>query len=184
MRKALEELKRRQKYVRIARLKVCHTQNIQPQIEHANQHNLHDNNNTIEVISQILNQDLHNVHSEVPLETILNTNKSGISATKATNEVVEDEEVMDVDNVTSLKDFEDRLRKYCLDFNLNQLQTTGLLQLIRSHDCLKNLPKDSGTLLKTDRNMIKFSQLDPGIYLHYKSTFHFIMNLIFLQYWN
>lgn len=65
----------------------------------------------------------------------------------------------------SLKDF---LASWSLNFNISHIALNGLLKGLKNHECFKDLPVDSRTLLSTPKNICQSIQtVMPGIYYHF-----------------
>lgn len=66
--------------------------------------------------------------------------------------------------------FQVSLREWAIKHGIKRRALTGLLKLLRSHDCLSHLPKDGRTLLRTPRqprNQFSIMPMDPGEYSHF-----------------
>lgn len=65
----------------------------------------------------------------------------------------------------SLKDF---LASWSLNFNISHIALNGLLKGLKNHECFKDLPVDSRTLLSTPKYICQSIQtVMPGIYYHF-----------------
>lgn len=68
-------------------------------------------------------------------------------------------------NSISIKDF---LKHWAIQFNIKQNVFDGLLKGLKMHDCFKNLPSSSRTILETRTNSSNLIRnVKPGIYHHF-----------------
>lgn len=66
-------------------------------------------------------------------------------------------------DVPSIREQPGRL---AIDKNINHSQLTGLLKILRTHSCFKDLPKSARALLNTPRKVI-LRDVEPGKYCHF-----------------
>jgi len=65
----------------------------------------------------------------------------------------------------SIKDF---LKHWAIQFNIKQNAFDGLLKGLKTHECFKNLPNSSRTILETPTNSSNLIRIvKPGIYYHF-----------------
>jgi len=65
----------------------------------------------------------------------------------------------------SIKDF---LKHWAIQFNIKQNAFDGLLKGLKTHECFKNLPNSSRTILETPTNSSNLIRnVKPGIYYHF-----------------
>lgn len=74
-----------------------------------------------------------------------------------------------VNNNCDSLEFSDQLKQWSLRHLITQSAVTGLLKILKTHDCFKLLPSDSRTLLSTRRSFIN-REVNPGKYVHFGLT--------------
>ncbi|XP_076301622.1 uncharacterized protein LOC143219570 [Lasioglossum baleicum] len=63
--------------------------------------------------------------------------------------------------------FRDRLASCFVDINITHSQGNKLLSLLRTHSCLRDLPRDIRTLIGTPRGRAITSVVSSGLYIHF-----------------
>jgi hypothetical protein len=72
-------------------------------------------------------------------------------------------------NCEGQEEFKKQIQRWSLEFGIQQTAVSSLLKILKSHECLKNLPSDSRALLSTKRNFLVREVL-PGSYVHFGFT--------------
>ncbi|XP_066590583.1 uncharacterized protein [Prorops nasuta] len=103
------------------------------------------------------------------------SNSSTFSESSGNNELN-----FDLQEPVSSFSFQKRLAACFIDNKLNHVQINSILSLLRTHACFSNLPKDVRTLLKTPRDPISISCVQPGEYIHFdleEKLIHYLKTL-------
>ncbi|OXU17676.1 hypothetical protein TSAR_001282 [Trichomalopsis sarcophagae] len=69
----------------------------------------------------------------------------------------------DFDN---LEAFESRLARAFTECNMSHVQSKCIIDVLRTHDCFRNMHKDPRTILKTPAHATRTSNVGGGEYLH------------------
>jgi len=128
--------------------------------------NLCDNNESINTVLNVLSPTMFSPIAKIPDVVLLSTSTSNTCSEEISDILCDNVgEFSIVQHNFSLRDF---LASWALDFNISHIALNGLLKGLKKHECFKDLPVDSRTILSTPKNIYQGIQtVMPGIYHHF-----------------
>lgn len=120
-----------------------------------------------EIETPVLNSSFSSINSSqvsvnlIPQHMPINSNMVEILSACISNNIP----TTALSNKMSIKDF---LKHWAIEFNIKQNAFDGLLKGLKTHECFKNLPSSSRTILETPTNSSNLIRnVEPGIYYHF-----------------